>query len=235
MVTNETAMKQQNETVLFREISNLIDAIQVPVLSNRQKEQLTIFLTFMLLENQTHNLTAITNPEEVISYHLLDSLAITSFIDFSTIRGIVDVGTGAGFPGIPLKIIYPDIPLILIEVNKKKIAFLTSVITKLVIEDVMIYPHDWRTFLRKTRFDTDLFVSRASLHPDELLRMFKPSSPYNKSRLVYFASRDWRPLEKEEIYLYDQKTYTIQDKKRVFAFFRAPHQQLDEPKYEDLL
>jgi 16S rRNA (guanine527-N7)-methyltransferase len=215
-------------------LKHFLDEVHVPVLSEIQKEQMTVFLTDMLQVNQTYNLTAITDPEEVIAYHLLDSLAIIPFVDIGSVRGIVDVGTGAGFPGIPLKIMYPDIPLILIEVSKKKITFLESVITKLALKNVVIYPHDWRTFLRKTKFNADLFLSRASLHSDELLRMFKPSSPYKEAQLVYFASQDWRPLEKETIYLYDQKIYVIQDKKRVFSFFRAPDQQLSESKHEDL-
>lgn len=197
-----------------------IRAIQEPLLSEVQKEQYILYFRKLLETNELHNLTAILDVKKVVSHHLLDSLALASFVNVQEIASIADVGTGAGLPGIPLKIYAPHLNVILIEVNKKKIAFLESIIQELNLQNVTIYTEDWRTFLRKTHFDITLFLSRASLQTHELLRMFKPSSFYKKSTLIYFASREWVPGIEDKKYMYDKKEYVIEDKKRSLIFFK---------------
>ena len=90
---------------------------------------------------------------------------------------------------------------------------------QLGLTDVDFVSQDWRTFLRSTNHPVDLVLARASLHPDELVRMFKPSCPYNKARLVYWASNTWQPEKTEMPYLQREEAYLIDDKKRKYIFF----------------
>ncbi len=188
-------------------------------LQEKQTEQFAHYLSLLLEWNERINLTAITDVTEIITYHFQDSLQAAKEIDFTTIRSIVDVGTGAGLPGIPLKICYPDLFVLLIEVNRKKIAFLEEVIETLKMKSIEIYPLDWRTFLRKTTYQVDMICARASLKPVELIRMFKPSSPYKNARLLYWASAQWRPGKKEQPFVEKEILYTIGNKTRKLIFF----------------
>jgi 16S rRNA (guanine527-N7)-methyltransferase len=179
------------------------------------------YLSLLLLRNKEINLTAITKPANITAYHFQDSLYVDTVIDMKSINTIVDVGTGAGFPALPLKIKYPHLNVILIEVTHKKIMFLQEVIAALKLENVTIYPHDWRTFLRTTNFDSQaLFVTRAAIQPEELLRMFKPSSLYKDAQLVYWAGRDWQPTDEEKPFVQRQIPYVIKDKKHQLVFFK---------------
>lgn len=100
-------------------------------------KQLDMFYNYMniLLDwNERINLTAITNPEDIILKHFIDSLTINRYIEKD--KSIADVGTGAGFPGIPLKIYRPDIKITLVDSLNKRINFLDNVISNLGLEDI---------------------------------------------------------------------------------------------------
>jgi len=87
-------------------------------------QQINLFLDYLeILKkwNEAYNLTAIRNPEDMVAMHLLDSLSIAPFIKG---KNILDVGTGAGLPGIPLAILYPERRFTLLDSNGKKIRFL---------------------------------------------------------------------------------------------------------------
>ena len=119
-------------------------------LDEKQLSQLKQYLQLLLEWNEDVNLTAIVQPYQIILDHFMDSLALTPAIDMNSVHMIADIGSGAGFPGIPLKIKYPDLHVVLIEVTGKKIAFLRAVIEKLALEKIELYTLDWRTFVRKT-------------------------------------------------------------------------------------
>ncbi len=188
-----------------------------------QADQFARYLILLQEHNELFNLTAITDPAHIIAYHFQDSLALGKACDLSTMSMIADVGAGAGFPGIPLKIVHNHLDLFLIEVTKKKINFLNTVINELQLEQTLVWEVDWRTFLRKTDEPIDLFVSRASLHTDELIRMFKANCPYKDRRLVYWASQDWQPLKVEQPFVDHEMTYHIAHKLRRLIFFKSPN------------
>lgn len=198
------------------------DFIKEYELTQSQATQFATYLNMVRESNELFNLTAITDPQQIIAYHFQDSLAISKYIDIKSLRMIADVGTGAGFPGIPLKILFPQLQVILIEVAHKKVNFLNEVITALNLENIEVVDLDWRTFLRKTNEPIDLFVSRASLHTDELMRMFKPSCPYHTKQVAYWASKEWQPTKIEEPFLLKDKEYSIKNKKRRIIFFAQP-------------
>jgi len=188
-------------------------------LNPTQIDQFARYLALVQEHSELFNLTAIKDAAGIIAYHFQDSLAISNYVDFNKLSMIADVGSGAGFPGVPLKILFPHLNLILIEVSKKKIAFLNMVFEKLKLENCQVWDMDWRTFLRKTDEPIELFVSRASLHTDELMRMFKPSCPYNNRQLVYWASVEWQITKQEEPFFEREIEYMVKTKKRRLIFF----------------
>lgn len=103
-------------------------------LDEKQIEQFYDYMQRLLKWNEKINLTAITQPQEIIIKHFVDSLTISKYIKENT--KIIDVGTGAGFPGIPLKIYRNDIEVILLDSLNKRINFLNDVINKMGLDKI---------------------------------------------------------------------------------------------------
>ena len=97
------------------------------------------YLNHLLEWNKTINLTAITKPKEIIVKHFIDSLLALITTSFPKDGVVLDVGSGGGFPGIPLKIVKPDMRLVLVEPVRKKCSFLHSVIGLLKLQDVSTF------------------------------------------------------------------------------------------------
>lgn len=195
--------------------------IEEEQLTDAQEQLFEQFVMLLCERNEDVNLTRIIDLPDIIAFHLQDSLRITKFIDFTQLTGVCDVGSGGGFPGIPLKIMYPELPIVLLEVNSKKIDFLNLVIKELQLTNCDVCPLDWRTFLRKAPFTIDLFLARASLRPDELMRMFKPGCAYKDAEFVYWASKHWQPEPEELLHIMRREGYTVSSKHRDYVFFRS--------------
>lgn len=192
---------------------------EVNKLTDEQLEKFKKYYDLLSEWNARINLTRIVELEDVLNYHFSDSLALEDAMDMQAITSIADVGSGGGFPGIPLKIRHPHLKVVLIEIVGKKISFLKDVVEKLGLQDVEVLQIDWRTFLRSFDGKIDLFLARASLQIPELLRIFKPSSSFQNSSLVYWASEGWEPTEEEKAYFKRQFAYKTGDKVRKFVFF----------------
>ena len=100
------------------------------------ERQFYSFYNKMIEKNKVMNLTSITEFDEVIDKHFLDSISLNRVIDFTQPLEVLDIGTGAGFPGIPLKIAYPDIQLTLMDSVNKKIVYLNEVVEELGLTSV---------------------------------------------------------------------------------------------------
>jgi 16S rRNA (guanine(527)-N(7))-methyltransferase RsmG len=195
---------------------------------DEQQQQFKQFYALLQEYNAIHNLTAITDFQKILEDHFEDSLALSQCMDLTKIKTLADIGTGAGFPGVPLKIMYPQLKVTLIEVNQKKVHFLHSVIEQLQLADAFVIDVDWRTFLRSCDEDIEIFCARASLQPEELIRVFMPSSCYKDSQLVYWASMNWKPTNKVAKYIIKEQEYAIGQKKRRLIFLGLNKELLKE-------
>ncbi|HHU22558.1 MAG TPA: 16S rRNA (guanine(527)-N(7))-methyltransferase RsmG [Clostridiales bacterium] len=123
--------------------------------------------------NRVMNLTAITRKEDTARLHFLDCAALLKAADFSGAR-VVDVGTGAGFPGLPLKIISPDISLTLLDSQKKRVDFLTETCEKLGFRDVVCLHARAEEAAAEMRETFDIAVSRAVARLNILCELCMP-------------------------------------------------------------
>lgn len=129
-------------------------------LSVQQQEQLLDYLGLLTKWNKAYNLTAVRDPQEMVSRQLLDSLSIASWV-----RGprVLDVGTGAGLPGIPLAIALPELNFTLLDANGKKIRFLRQVLLELGLANVQVEQLRIEAFEPPAPFDTITSRAFASL------------------------------------------------------------------------
>ena len=118
------------------------------------------FGELLLEKNKVMNLTAITDPEDVVSLHFLDSAALLTLADLKD-KTVVDVGTGAGFPGMPLKILEPSIRMTLLDSLGKRITFLQEVCDELGLQNVQCVHARAEEFAAEHRQSFDFAVSRA--------------------------------------------------------------------------
>lgn len=190
-------------------------------LTERQQEQFLLYLNFLIAENKKFNITAITDFSSIVNDHFIDSLALAEKMDLLALHSLIDVGTGGGLPGIPLKILYPHLSIVLIEVNQKKANFLEETAKLLELHDVEVCDQDWRSFVRGYDKTPDVVVSRASLAVAELLRMFKPSSLLKDAKLVYWASKFWNATQDEARFLEKEESYYVDHKLRRLIFFKG--------------
>ena len=128
-----------------------------------QLERFHKFYQLLIEWNKVMNLTGITEYEDVVEKHFVDSLSIIKAIDLSGIHTVIDVGTGAGFPGIPLKIAFPHLRVVLLDSLNKRIKFLDEVISQLGLTEIRTIHGRAEEYARKKEYreQFDLCVSRA--------------------------------------------------------------------------
>lgn len=155
-------------------------------LNDFQTKQFQDYFLFLISENQKYNLTAITKQEEVFIKHFEDSLFVSKFYDFTKPLNLLDVGSGAGFPAIPLAILYPSLKVTIVEPTTKKIRFLELLIEKLAIKNVLLINKRAEDLDVKYRNYFDVSMARALAPMAMLLELI---IPYTKTKGYFFAMK----------------------------------------------
>ena len=161
--------------ILIKELEKI--KIQI---GEKKLAQFKIYMDYLMEYNSHTNLTAIVQPEQILIKHFFDSLVITKFLDIKSGDTFIDVGTGAGFPGVPIKIAFKDINLTLMDSSNKKVAFLKKLIEKLAVEAEIFRARAEELGLQKSfREKFDFAVSRAvaplNILAEYCLSLVKPS------------------------------------------------------------
>ncbi|MCG3769334.1 MAG: Ribosomal RNA small subunit methyltransferase G [Nitrosomonadaceae bacterium] len=158
-------------------------------------EQFMRYLTHLIEWNKSINLTTITNPKEIIIKHFIDSLGVLIATSFPQNGLVLDIGSGGGFPGIPLKIARSDIRLILVEPVRKKCSFLNSVIGLLKLHDVTVFNGTIEQYAKQPlRHTIDMVVLRALKYKE--IKEYIPELLTTKGKIVLYRTEI---IEEQEI------------------------------------
>lgn len=153
------------------------------------------FAELLVEKNKVLNLTAITEPDEIIVKHFADSLTALSVIDVPRGAKIIDVGTGGGFPGIPLLIARPDIELTMLDSTKKKLAFVQEAVNELGLNAVVLHKRAEEAGQSELRESFDFCVSRAVAALNVLSEYCIPFVKVNGTFLAMKGSKGNEELE----------------------------------------
>ena len=160
-------------------------------LNELQLQQFQDFYELLIEKNKVMNLTSITEEDEVIDKHFIDSLTCNRVIDMNQVKSVIDIGTGAGFPGIPLKIVYPDIDFVLLDSLNKRVRFLNEAIELLHLKKIQAVHGRAEDLARKPEFrgKFDLCVSRAVANLNTLSEYCIPFVRVNGFFISYKAQK----------------------------------------------
>lgn len=138
-------------------------------INDEQLKKLNDYFNMLVEKNKVMNLTAITSKEEVYLKHFYDSATIVKIVDLNSIDSLCDLGTGAGFPGIVLKILYPKLNITLVDSLQKRINFLNEVIEKLNLKNIVTVHARMEEFVKNHEEKFDVITARAVAHLSILL------------------------------------------------------------------
>ncbi len=130
-------------------------------LTDKQLDELNTYKEFLKEYNSHTNLTTITEDNEIYLKHFYDSLTLAKYVDLSNVNKMLDIGTGAGFPGMVIKIVFPNIDMYLMDSNNKKLDFLTQLSEKLGLTNVHMLHVRAEEYAKNNRESFNLVTSRA--------------------------------------------------------------------------
>ena len=136
-------------------------------------EKLEIIYNELITVNKTMNLTRIVNKKDIYLKHFYDSLTIAKIYDLSKVSTLCDIGSGAGFPGLILKIFYPNLQITLIDALLKRVNYLNNLIKKLDLSNIKAY-HIRAEDLQRENKRFDVVTARAVAHLPKLLTWAMP-------------------------------------------------------------
>lgn len=168
------------------------------VVTKEKLDQLEIIYNTLIETNKTMNLTRITDKEEVYIKHFYDSLTLAKIYDLSKVETLCDVGTGAGFPGLILKIFYPNLKITLIDALLKRVNYLNNLIEKLNLTDIKAYHIRAEDLIKKGK-TFDIVTARAVASLPKLLNWTMPLVNDNGSFLVMKGNIEEELKESQKI------------------------------------
>lgn len=193
--------------------------------TNCQLNQLEMYYEILIEYNKVMNLTGITNKEDVYLKHFYDSLTISKIIDLNNYNSLCDIGTGAGFPGIVLKIFYPNLKVTLIDSLNKRINFLNDVIQKLKLTNIEAIHCRIEEYAKINREKYDIVTARAVAPLNILLEY---AIPIVKSGKYFIAMKGKE--ENEE--LYHNATKILQSEICNICKFKLPIENSERTLYK---
>lgn len=169
-------------------------------LSKKQIEQFMQYYEMLIERNKVMNLTAITDYEEVVSKHFIDSLSLVKVYKSDKEISVIDMGTGAGFPGIPLKIVFPTWKIVLLDSLNKRVNFLNDVILTLGLDNITAIHGRAEEYGRQKEYreNFDLCVSRAVAKLSTLAEYCMPYVKVNGFFIPYKAGNILEELEESK-------------------------------------
>ena len=168
------------------------------VVTKEKLDQLEIIYNTLIETNKTMNLTRITDKEEVYIKHFYDSLTLAKIYDLSKVETLCDVGTGAGFPGLILKIFYPNLKITLIDALLKRVNYLNNLIEKLNLTDIKAYHIRAEDLIKKGK-TFDIVTAREVASLPKLLNWTMPLVNDNGSFLVMKGNIEEELKESQKI------------------------------------
>lgn len=175
-------------------------------LTEKQENQLEQYYQMLIETNKITNLTRITEKEEVYLKHFYDSLTITKVEDLTKDLTLIDIGTGAGFPGLVLKIVFPNLKITLLDSLNKRIDFLNQVINKLELKDIKTI-HSRIEDYKEEQFD--IVTSRAVAKTNILLEL-SCRLPKTNGHFIFLKSEITEELQESDNALKQLKLQLIQ-------------------------
>jgi len=187
--------------------------------SSDQVEKIREYTLLLLRWNRSVSLTSITSPVEVVGRHFGESMYVSKILPVENCR-LVDIGTGAGFPGLALKIAKPGLRVDLVESNKKKCAFLAEVVRTLGLSDVQIQAKRYEE-IRPEAVDTDTVTSRAVGDFKRLLRWSSTALGHRGHLVLWVGAEDSTSIVSNPGWIW-QPPYRIPDSQRRFILIGRP-------------
>ena len=166
-------------------------------LTDKQLNQLEIYCNFLIEYNTHTNLTSITDPEQIYLKHFYDSITFCKAIDLSKYNNLIDIGTGAGFPGMVLKILYPNLEVTLLDSNNKKISFLQELSKKIGIDNINYYHGRAEDYVKNHRETFDIVTARAVSNLSVLSELCLPLTKINGYFIPMKGSNEEEIIEAE--------------------------------------
>lgn len=228
----------------MNKLVNICNKINIEI-SDDQINCFEKYYELLIEKNKVMNLTAITDKEDVIVKHFIDSIALIPFlldkgININNKLKIIDIGTGAGFPGLPLKIMMPDVKFTLVDSLNKRVSFLNEVIDELKLKDIEALHGRAEDYAsdNKYREKYDICVSRAVANLSTLSEYCIPFVKENGFFISYKAGESEEEINKSKnaIKILGGKINKVEefvlpgtDASRVFVFIRK--KELTDKKY----
>lgn len=228
----------------MNKLVNICNKINIEI-SDDQINCFEKYYELLIEKNKVMNLTAITDKEDVIVKHFIDSIALIPYlldkgININNKLKIIDIGTGAGFPGLPLKIMMPDVKFTLLDSLNKRVSFLNEVIDELKLKDIEALHGRAEDYASDSKYREkyDICVSRAVANLSTLSEYCIPFVKENGFFISYKAGESEEEINnsKNAIKILGGKINKVEefilpgtDASRVFVFIRK--QELTDKKY----
>lgn len=209
--------------------------------TSKELDLLEKYYDFLVKYNAHTNLTTITEKEDVYNKHFYDSLMITQVVDLTEINNVLDIGSGAGFPGVVLKIFFPNIKLTLLDSNNKKTKFLTELIEKLGLKDVSIVNDRAENYMKNNLNSYDICVSRAVAYVDIISSLSTPFIKLDGKVLLMkgdFSSEELilkKYMKELNIKQFSEYEYQLNNQSRKIIIISKAKEDNQIPNYASLI